>query len=1013
MVLQSLRNIIIINMIVYTIVEGKAVKKISAIWLSLLLMFSSVVIIVNFPVVSGADLIVGDDESVYVVSGYETWDNVIVLTSGKLIVPSGTTLNATNIFLQGTSIAEIINGSVILYNPLNAGDVMFNGTCGYFNVTYTSTIEIRGSDGYADTSSPGPYTAYKSVSMGGNAELNITATQGLRIENSMINVTGGNGFDLLESSETACNTWTNGGSLKGYVAAGGDATMYFNSTNALSQLIISDSSLKAMGGEGGDAADGGAPSQNTAGKGGGYTNGGGVSENVGAGGRVFFDLYAENKISLYNGTIDLIGGKGGDAGDASYIEWWTVGYNAAGGGGGGYSGGDGSPGLSYTPGENGGNIKGNVGSGGEVVVKINSSNLALNSFDLTFNGGDGGNAGNGGTTESDSGAGGGGYTSGGGGSYWHTPGGNGGTVTDNVGAGGYISVIFDISQYMVIEESTISAIAGNGGQAGNGGNSDPTQVDDGGGGGGGYSGGGGGGAGGHAGGEAGHNGGDGGSVSGNVGKGGDINLTFISNRFISINASYTLQSGNGGDGGVCGTNSGNGGGGGGGAYSAGGGAGRGYSGQPNGVGGSGGIVSGLVGDGGNVTFSIETPKPTISNTTQVILINGNGGNGLNSSAPPPVGGEGLGRATSAGGLMEYIPMSIPMLLTPLNNSIIMSSLTFTWLHLHNSTTNGDLVEYVIQIDDDSDFSSPIKVNVTTLPTYSPSLSDGTYYWRVKANYSTPPGSSAGWSDAWVFTISFLAPIDLVISVNLIAGDLILDWTPPNSPTLDHYVIYRSLNPHDFNFSTPYALVDPFTTTWVDPDTGEGSNDNNYFYIVRGVNETGFEEKNMNIVGKHVSWLKGGWNLFSIPLKSPNESIGGVLSPIVGSYYVVYWYDAGDGRWRNSNDDLTEIDHTMGLWIYMNTQDKLITVGSLSNSTIHLTEGWNLVGYPSFFEKSVNDIKSDLPSLDSMYRYNSSDNSDHWKHHKEGKTLGNDLTTMKTGFGYWIYVTSDSAWHVEY
>jgi hypothetical protein len=94
--------------------------------------------------------------------------------------------------------------------------------------------------------------------------------------------------------------------------------------------------------------------------------------------------------------------------------------------------------------------------------------------------------------------------------------------------------------------------------------------------------------------------------------------------------------------------------------------------------------------------------------------------------------------------------------------------TFTWLHLYNSTTNGDLVEYIIQIDDDPDFSSPIEANVTTLPTYTPgpSFSDGTYYWRVKADYSTPPGSFAGWSEVRVFTIITFGPTDLNILIFL-------------------------------------------------------------------------------------------------------------------------------------------------------------------------------------------------------------------------------------------------------
>jgi hypothetical protein len=79
----------------------------------------------------------------------------------------------------------------------------------------------------------------------------------------------------------------------------------------------------------------------------------------------------------------------------------------------------------------------------------------------------------------------------------------------------------------------------------------------------------------------------------------------------------------------------------------------------------------------------------------------------------------------------------------------------------------------------------------------------------------------------------------------------------------------------------------------------------------------------------------------------------------------------------------------------------------------LTNGWNLVGYPSFVEKSIDNVFSDMPSFDAAQCYNSSDINDHWKHHKEQKQFGNDLFKMKPGFGYWVYVTSDSDWYVDY
>lgn len=76
-------------------------------------------------------------------------------------------------------------------------------------------------------------------------------------------------------------------------------------------------------------------------------------------------------------------------------------------------------------------------------------------------------------------------------------------------------------------------------------------------------------------------------------------------------------------------------------------------------------------------------------------------------------------------------------------------------------------------------------------------------------------------------------------------------------------------------------------------------------------------------------------------------------------------------------------------------------------------GGFLVGYPSFVEEPVDNVFLDVPSFNCAQSYNASDTDDCWKHHKEQKLFGNDLVEMKTGFGYWVYVTSDADWDVEY
>lgn len=58
--------------------------------------------------------------------------------------------------------------------------------------------------------------------------------------------------------------------------------------------------------------------------------------------------------------------------------------------------------------------------------------------------------------------------------------------------------------------------------------------------------------------------------------------------------------------------------------------------------------------------------------------------------------------------------------------------------------------YRIQVDDDSSFSSINKDYYTASTTYTPSLSDSIWYWKVRAKDST--GTWSDWSSIWSFTL---------------------------------------------------------------------------------------------------------------------------------------------------------------------------------------------------------------------------------------------------------------------
>jgi len=89
----------------------------------------------------------------------------------------------------------------------------------------------------------------------------------------------------------------------------------------------------------------------------------------------------------------------------------------------------------------------------------------------------------------------------------------------------------------------------------------------------------------------------------------------------------------------------------------------------------------------------------------------------------------------------------PVLASPPDNSTTNDNTpTFIW-----GNTPG-AADYVIQIDNNSGFTSPERNEIVTTNHYTPSspLNDDTYYWRVKARDSVP--NESAWSEAWDVTI---------------------------------------------------------------------------------------------------------------------------------------------------------------------------------------------------------------------------------------------------------------------
>lgn len=101
-------------------------------------------------------------------------------------------------------------------------------------------------------------------------------------------------------------------------------------------------------------------------------------------------------------------------------------------------------------------------------------------------------------------------------------------------------------------------------------------------------------------------------------------------------------------------------------------------------------------------------------------------------------------------------------------------------------------------------------------------------------------------------------------------DIRLDWDPPNEPTVSHYLIYRSEDQREFDFTKPiYDTsndMNPTRTDWLDAGAAEINAPKEYYYTVRAMNTNDSLSTTSNTAGKWTRTFEAGLNSFSLPLE---------------------------------------------------------------------------------------------------------------------------------------------------
>jgi hypothetical protein len=141
-------------------------------------------------------------------------------------------------------------------------------------------------------------------------------------------------------------------------------------------------------------------------------------------------------------------------------------------------------------------------------------------------------------------------------------------------------------------------------------------------------------------------------------------------------------------------------------------------------------------------------------------------------------------------------------------------------------------------------------------------------------------------------------------------DIELNWTDPDLPFLDHYLIYKSPDHRSFDFSSwdhnTSGDVDPLATTWIDLDAAAPGSPPQLYYVVRAVYSYGGLSTTSNTAGKWTLSFDAGLASFSFPLKPFEEwNVSWYADQIPNLRYMA-WLGPND-RWV-----VHESQHTEGV-----------------------------------------------------------------------------------------------------
>jgi len=242
-------------------------------------------------------------------------------------------------------------------------------------------------------------------------------------------------------------------------------------------------------------------------------------------------------------------------------------------------------------------------------------------------------------------------------------------------------------------------------------------------------------------------------------------------------------------------------------------------------------------------------------------------------------------------------------------------------------------------------------------------------------------------------------------------DIRITWnlSPDDPERVDHYEVYFSkiFDPSGSGYSllgTSPAGIGEYLMEYL------GGDSSNYFFRVCAATSTGERGCADQQAAKFTRALYAGPNLVSIPLIQSNGSIEKVLQTV--EFDKAWSYDSSRNKWiwfmrsKPYKGELTTVNRTIGLWVNVTMDCRLTVAGAVPESTtIHLSDGWNLVGFPSFDHSFT---VSELYTTTGATRVETCD----YSMPPYYLQMLNETGVLEPGLGYWVRVEADTVWTVE-